>query len=286
MPAPQAKAMSQMVQGLITAKGLVVPEDPLADIQVQGDKEDSNPLDKLDEFSAGVSKPTNLFRSPSTKKIQVDATNEISDIWIDFIDNVCGGICKSWSKWQNSASVNNVIINGPIGILPPNGLVGANMMSANMIKQNIDTSSGHNNENIYLIYVNAISIAIGTAWLTWEAGYMHTSIPFPGGAVCSTTMPPSPNTPVPVSSGTSAGDGLMTANAIKGLMTANAAGATLDKLSDALFDAIANAFCNTFNMWKATSMLGNILGSGGVAPPPPSPPGPVVAAMGMNGKIV
>jgi hypothetical protein len=287
MPAPQAKMFSQMVQGLVMAKGIVLPENPLTDIQTKAEKEDSNPLDKLDEFKPAVPKPTNLFQPASMKKIQVDATNDISDQWISFIDNVCSGICKAWSNWQNSAMINNVIINAAIGILPPGGLLGMNMMSADMIKMNIDTASGDNKEQIYVDYVEAISKTLGQAWSVWESGYIHTSIPFPGGAVCSTTMPPSPNVPVPVASGMSPGDAMMVPATLKGMMILQIMGkGTVDNLSDALFDAFANAFNTIFTTWKASSMISNIMGAGGVAPPPPSPPGPVAGAMGLNGKII
>jgi hypothetical protein len=221
------------------------------------------------------------------KKIQVDATNDISDKWIAFIDNVCKGICTAWGNWQNSAMINNVIINGPIGILPPGGLIGMNMMSAEMIKMNMDLASDKNSEQIYIAYVDAIVKTIAQAWDVWEKGYTHTSLPFPGGAVCSITMPPSPNVPLPVISGMSPGDAMMTPATLKGLMIVQIQGkGTLDKLSETLFDAFANAFNTVFTTWKSSSMISNIMGAGGVAPPPPSPPGPVAGAIGTNGKIL
>lgn len=287
MPAPQAKTMSQLVQTFVKVKALMIPENPLTDIQQKGDKEDKNPIDDLTEFKPGVPKPTNLFQPASMKKIQVDSANDISDKYIAFIDNVCKGICTTWSNWQNSAMVNNVIINAAIGILPPGGLLGMNMMSDSMIKMNIDLFSGDNKEQIYVDYAEAIAKAIAQAWGAWEKGYTNTAIPFPGGAVCSTTMPPSPNVPIPVITGVSPGDALMVPATMKGLMIGFISGkGTIDKYTDALFDAFANAFNIVFMTWKGTSMISNIMGSGGVAPPPPSPPGPVAGAMGMNGKIL
>lgn len=287
MPAPQAKALSQMVQMLVKAKAIKIPPDPLSDIQKKGKKEESNPIDKTKEFKPGVPKPTNLFQPASMKKIQVDATNDTSDKWIAFIDNVCKGICSAWSNWQSSAMINNVIINGPVGVLPPGGLLGMNMMSAEMIKSGIDLFSGDNKEQIYQDYVDAIVKAIAQAWSAWEKGYTVPTIPFPGGAVCSVTMPPSPNTPLPVIAGMSPGDALMIPATLKATMIGLISGkGKIDQISDALFDAFANAFNTIFTTWKASSMISNILGSGGVAPPPPSPPGPVAGAMGMNGKIL
>jgi hypothetical protein len=287
MPAPQAKMMSQMIQMLIKAKALKIPPEPLLEIQQKGEKEDKNPIDEKEEFKPGVPKPTNLFQPASMKKIQVDAANDISDKYIAFIDNVCKGICTAWGNWQNSAMINNVIINGPIGVLPPGGLNGMNMMSADMIKMNIDLFSGKNTEQIYKDYVDAIVKAIAQAWSVWEKGYSHPSIPFPGGAVCSTTMPPSPNAPMPVISGMSPGDALMVPATMKATMIGLISGkGTIDQHTDALFDAFANTFNTVFTTWKASSMIMNIMGSGGVAPPPPSPPGPVAGAIGSMGKIV
>jgi len=287
MPAPQAKALSQMVQMLIKAKAIKIPPDPLSNIQQKGKKEESNPIEKTKEFKPGVPKPTNLFQPASTKKIQVDAANDTSDKWIAFIDNVCKGICSAWSNWQSSAMINNVIINGPIGVLPPGGLLGMNMMSADMIKTGIDVFSGDNKEQIYKDYVDAIVKAIAQAWSAWEKGYTVPAIPFPGGAVCSVTMPPSPNTPIPVIVGMSPGDALMIPVTLKATMIGFISGkGKIDQLSEALFDAFANAFNTIFTTWKTSSMISNIMGSGGVAPPPPSPPGPVAGAMGMNGKII
>jgi hypothetical protein len=287
MPAPQAKMLSQLVKTLMMSKALKIPEDPLTDIQQKGKEEDSNPIDDLAEFKPDMPKPTNIFQPASMKKIQVEAANTVSEQYEKFIDNVCDGICKTWGNWQNSAKIMNVVINGPIGILPPGGLLGMNMMSADMIKMNIDMFSGDNKETIYKDYVEAIVKAIAQAWNAWEKGYTHTNIPFPGGAVCSTTMPPSPNVPLPVISGMSPGDALMVPATLKALMIGFISGkGTIDKYSDALFDSFANAFNTVFTTWKTSSMLSNIMGSGGVAPPPPSPPGPVAGAMGMNGMIV
>ena len=117
MPAPQAKMMSQLVHTLIKAKALKIPPVPLTDIQQKGEKEDSNPIDDKPEFKPGIPKPTNLFMPASMKKIQVDAANDISDQYIAFIDNVCDGICKSWSNWQNSAMINNVINRNEFNII-------------------------------------------------------------------------------------------------------------------------------------------------------------------------
>jgi hypothetical protein len=52
-----------------------------------------------------------------------------------------------------------------------------------------------------------------------------------------------------------------------------------------IFDAVAQAFSMLFTTWKASTMITNVMGAGGVAPPPPAPPAPVVMAVGNGGML-
>jgi hypothetical protein len=270
-PAPDAKLFAQLAKTQFTSKGKKIPSEWDASLE-----DDVN--GKTPEFGVGVPKPTNLFVPSATKKIAVDACNTISDGFAGFIDDVAAAVCGAWANWQSSVKFVGVIINGPIGILPPAGMIGGGMMATPMIMSQFNQKSAN-----YTLYGSAVAFAIGQAWTAWELGYTNPAIPFPGGAAASATMPPSPNTPVPLASGMSPGDALMEASSLKGLMTSQVA--PPGPHDDALFDSIAQAFNQVFMMWKGTSMISNIMGAGGVAPPPPAPPGPVAGAIGSGGAV-
>ncbi len=271
MPAPDAKLFAQLAKTQYLSKAVKLP--PSWDSGLEDDVNGKTP-----EFGPGVPKPTNLFMSPSPKKIAVDAANAISDGFNGFIDDITKAVCEAWKNWQSAATFAGVIINGPIGILPPAGMIGGGLMATPMILAQFDQKSAN-----YTLYGSAVAFAIGQAWTVWELGYANPAIPFPGGAAASATMPPSPNTPVPIASGVSPGDAMMQAAALKGLMTSQVAPPGLH--DDELFDSISQAFVQVFTTWKGTSMISNIMGAGGVAPPPPAPPGPVAGAVGSGGVI-
>ena len=271
MPAPQGQTLSELVKTLFRAKMIKVP-----------DRWDGGLSDrfnaKTSEFQPSTPSPTGLFVPPSTSKIAVDASNSVGDQFASFIDDVCSAICLSWSTWQASATFAGVIINAGVGALTPGGLVGVGGMSGPLILANVKgTKPG------YVQYAQAIAMAIGQSWLAWQSGYSNPAIPFPGGMVASVTMVPSPNVPVPLASGASAGDALLQPAVLKAAMLAQYG--PPGQHTEALFDAMAQGFCQVFLLWKGTSTITSILGAGGVAPPPPSPPGPVAGAVGVGGML-
>ncbi len=271
MPAPQAKMLSELVKNLFRAKGIKVPDS------WDSSKEDKFNID-TPEFKPSAPRPTNIFISPSPSKIAMDACNTVSEQFEQFIDDISSAICTSWSAWQGAAKFVGVIINAGVGILPPGGMVGAGQMASPMILAKVKGATPD-----YLKYAKAIAFAIGQAWTTWETGYTHSSIPFPGGMVCSITMPPSPNAPLPLASGVSPGEAMIQPATMKAAMLAQFG--PPEQHTEPLLDAFAQAFNQIFQTWKASSMITNIMGAGGAAPPPPSPPGPVAGAVGNGGMI-
>jgi hypothetical protein len=204
----------------------------------------------------------------------------ISDGFDDFISNVSAGVAKAFAQWQSGAMFTGVIINAGTGIAMPGSLVGPPAMSGPMIFSQINVA-GKNPS--YIQHALSVANAIGTAFTAWQTGYT-VNLMFPGGMVCSVTMPPSPNIPVPVVAGTSIGDPMMTKGSLYGLMLANHG--LPGNHTKELFDSIAGAFSMLFTQWKASTMISNVIGAGGVAPPPPSPPGPVAMAIGNGGKLI
>jgi hypothetical protein len=273
MPAPQAQVLSQLTKALFQAKMISVPE------KWDGSLEDKFNM-KLPEFQPGTPRPTNIFTPPSINKIAVDACNSVSEQFERFIDDVSSAICTGWESWQGTATFAGVIINAGVGILSPGGLIGGPQMSGPLVLADVEGTTKPG----YLQHAQAVVSAIGEAWMEWATGYSNPALPFPGGMVASATMVPSPNVPMPIATGASAGDALLQPAPLKASMLTQYG--PPGQHTDALFDAFSQAFCQVFQVWKGTSMISNVVGSGGVAPPPPSPPGPVAGAIGAGGAIV
>lgn len=269
MPAIQASMLSQMGKLNFKSKGITLP------MQFGGFPPQA-PFGAKDQAAPD---PMALFLSATTLNLHVDTSKTIGKQFEELIDACSEGIGKAFSQWQSSAKFVGVLINGPVGMSLPGGLVGAPTMAGPAI-MGMCNIGGKQPE--FIKYVKSITHAIGTAFTAWQTGYMVT-LSFPGGAVCSVTMVPSPNIPVPIAAGSSPGDLMMSPAMLKGLMLANhgkPGNHTLD-----LFDAFAQAFSTAFTQWKATTMISNVLGAGGVAPPPPAPPGPVAVAVGNGGAL-
>ncbi len=269
MPAIQASQLKQLAKLNFQSKGITLPSE-------------FNGLPSNHPFKGSDQKapdPMALFIPPSTLSYHVDSSKSVSKDISDLIDACSDSIGMGFMQWQSAAKFVGVLINGPVGMATPGSIVGPPSMSGPLLLASTNIAG---KQPTFIKYVASITSAIGTAFQAWQIGYMAT-LPFPGGAVCSCTMVPSPNIPMPVAAGSSPGDAMMTAGALKGLMLANhgmPGNHTMD-----IFDAVSQAFAMLFTAWKGTTMITNILGAGGVAPPPPSPPGPVAAAIGFGGML-
>ncbi len=273
MPAIQGSLLGQTAKNLFRAKGLRLP------VNFKGLPKQA-PFDQSDQIFPSPEWATLLFKPASTLKYHVNTAKQLSKGFDDFITNVCNGIGKAFAQWQSSTMFANVIINAGVGIAAPGSLVGPPMMSGPMILSQINLVG---KKPAYIQHATSVANAIGTAFQAWQTGYF-VNLMFPGGMVCSVTMPPSPNVPVPVAAGASAGDPMMTKGSLYGLMLANHG--IPGNHTKELYDSIAGAFSMMFMQWKASTMITNIMGAGGVAPPPPAPPGPVAMALGNGGKLV
>jgi len=234
---------------------------------------------------------------------------------------------ESWTRWQSSAKFSGVMINGPVGNLSPGGLQGAGFekdlaisrirvkaaklpnvrkakaarsVAIEMPSEGIARGSGIQRAqkdspdrgdkpaetDFYLWHAEAIVGAWCDAFAAWQRGF-STQLSYPMGAVCSATLPPSPNVPIPLAGGRSPGDAGMGARALASRMIANyGAHPKHPELTKAVFDSVAGALAQTFTAWKAGTMITQVVGVGGVAPSPPLPPGPVAGAIGNGGTLV
>jgi len=222
-----------------------------------------------------------MFMAPSTLNYHVDTSDTVGKGVEDLIDACAGAIGDGMSQWQSAAKFVGVLINGPVGMAFPGTLVAPPMMSGAALF-GLASAKAAGKQPMFFKYLQSITMAIGNAFTVWQTGYMATLL-FPGGSVCSVTMVPSPNVPMPIIAGASPGDVMMSAPALKGMMLA-LHGLPGNHALD-IFDAFSQAFATLFTAWKGSTMITNVLGAGGAAPPPPAPPAPVVAAVGNGGML-
>ena len=270
MPAPQASAMQQLARLKFTSFNLKVPtnwKDP------QGAAGDHyGRAFKPDEKASSPGMPP-LFQPASLNKYHTDTQKMHIGKIGGFIDGICSAICSAWSTWQTASTMVGVVINavtaagGQIVGPPWTPLILASAPKATPMEMK---------------YSNVIAQVIGTAWLSFTSTVKVTGMPwYPAfAAVPSPVAPPAPNVPcpfaalmqVPVS---------ISCNVLKMQMVGQL-GDPQAPFNQELFEAISDAFEKTYNLWKVSTMVTNVLGTGPVPTfaPPYVPVGPVVGGVG------
>ena len=269
MPAPQASAMQQLARLKFTSFNLKVPsnwKDP------QGDAGDHyGRAFKPDEKASAPGMPP-LFQPASLNKYHTDTQKmHIGKIGA-FIDGTCSAICSAWSQWQTASTMVGVVINavtatgGQIVGPPWTPLILASAPKASPMEMK---------------YSNVIAQVIGTAWLSFTATVKVPGMPwYPLFAACpSPVAPPTPNIPCPFAALTQVPMSI-SCNVMKMQMVGQLADPEAPFHKE-LFESICDAFEKTYNMWKATTMVTNVLGTGPVPTfaPPYVPVGPVVGGV-------
>ena len=189
-----------------------------------------------------------------------------------FIDKISAAICSAWSAWQSTAVMVGVLINGPVA-------VGGQVVGPPWTPLIVAQGPSQNPEAVKM--TRTIASVLGTAWLTFTATLKVTGMPwYPAfAAIPSPVAPPMPNIPCPVAALT-----MVTTSISKELLTAQMVG--MDGSSSGehkrLYAAIADAFEKIFNLWKSSTLVTNVLGTGPVPTfaPPYVPVGPVVSGVG------
>lgn len=270
MPAPQASAVQQLARLKFTSFNLKVPtnwKDP------QGEAgEHYGRAFKPDEKASSPGMPP-LFQPASLNKYHTDTQKmHIAKVGA-FIDGVCSAICSAWSTWQSSATLVGVIIAGPTASVgqivgPPwTPLILASAPKASPMEMK---------------YSNVIAQVIGTAWLTFTATVKVAGMPwYPAfAALPSPVAPPTPNIPCPFAALTQVPVSI-SANVMKMQMIGQLAD-PMAPFHKELFESICDAFEKTYNLWKVSTMVTNVLGTGPVPTfaPPYVPVGPVVGGVG------
>jgi len=270
MPAPQASAMQQLARLKFTSFNLKVPTD-WKDPQGNAGDHYGRAFQPGEKATAPGMPP--LVQAASMNKYHTDTQKmHIAKIGA-FIDGTCSAICSAWSQWQSMATLVGVVIAGPTAsagqiVGPPwTPLILASAPKATPMEMK---------------YSNVIAQVIGTAWLTFTATVKLAGMPwYPAfAAMPSPVAPPTPNIPcpfaaliqVPVS---------ISCNVLKMQMVGQLAD-PMAPFHKELFESISDAFEKCYNLWKVSTMVTNVLGTGPVPTfaPPYVPVGPVLGGVG------
>lgn len=226
-----------------------------------------------EEKSVPPNQPLNLFRESTLNKYHVDTSKEMGDKLEKYIEGICGAIWSAVNTWTTAATIQGVMIMGPTATLGT--VVGPPLMPLIMAQGPVTTP-------MEIRYTTAIANAIGTGWMTWQSSIMVPGLPwYPAfAAFPAPVAPPMPNIPMPLLSLVSV-DAALSPGALKGTMMGTFGDPTALHAAD-LFDAVAKAFNSVFTMYKSTTIVKNVLGTGPVPTfaPPFVPAGPVLGGIG------
>ncbi|HEX4420655.1 MAG TPA: hypothetical protein VH165_22225 [Kofleriaceae bacterium] len=270
MPAPQATAVQQLARLKFTSFNLKVPTN-WSDPQGQAGDQYGRAF-KPDEKASSPGMPP-LFQPASLNKYHTDTQKmHIAKVGA-FIDGTCSAICSAWSQWQSTSTMAGVIIAGPVASVGQ--IVGPPLMPLIM-------ASAPKSTPMELKYSNVIATVISNAWMTFTATVKVPGLPwYPAfAALPSPVAPPTPNIPCPFATLTQVPVSI-SCNVMKMQMVGQLADPQAP-FNQQLFESICDAFEKTYNLWKVSTMVTNVLGTGPVPTfaPPYVPVGPVVGGIG------
>ncbi len=272
MPAPQASMMQQFARLKFTSFALSVPtnwQDPSGDPAAKQYGDAFQPSEKA---TAPGSPP--LFIPASMNKYHTDTQKMLIAKIGSFLDQTCSAICSAWSTWQSTAVLTNVMINGPTA--------SAGMLKGMPLKGIIMAEGAISTPNLEK-FTNVIATVIDSAWTEFTATVtVAPPLPwYPAFTMFPGPMaPPMPNIPVPfmqlMQVPVSISAQMMKPQMISQLGDPQA------PFAPQIFESICTAFEQCYDLWKAATMVTNVLGTGPVPlyAPPFVPAGPVVMGMG------
>lgn len=214
-----------------------------------------------------------LFMAASMNKYHTDTQKmHIGKIGA-FIDGTCSAICSAWGQWQSMASMTGVLVNAVTASMGQ--IVGPPMMP-------LILASAPKASPMELKYSNVIATVISNGWMQFTATVKIPGLPFyPAFAAFPGPMaPPVPNVPVPFAMLTQVPVSIST-NMLKMQMVGQL-GDPQAPFHKELFESISNAFEQCYTIWKVSTMVTNVLGTGPIPTfaPPYVPVGPVIGGMG------
>ncbi len=249
MPAPQKAMLTRLAKMNFVAKSIPLPTN-WRDLGSQ----------YPDAFSPGErmvapNPPMTLFRQATLNKYHVDTANKIGGMFEDYIEGVCAAICSGIGDWMKTAPIVGVVTGGPAGMVRPGCVLGPPLMP-------LIFKSAPKNTPQEIKYSKAISTAFGTAWQPWHMGIC--------GVMAFPSLPytPCPNVPIPLIALPSTGEMMLSPMSLRASMNANL-GEPSALHADPLFDSIAKAFSMVFQIFKASTIVMNVIGAVAVANGPP-----------------
>jgi hypothetical protein len=214
-----------------------------------------------------------LFRAATANKYHTDAQKMHCAKIGKFIDDTCKAICSAWSQWQSASTMTGIIINAVTATAGQ--IVGPPWTPLILAQAPKETQA-------LARYSNVIANVIGTAWQTFTATVKVPGLPwYPAFAAFPGPMaPPTPNIPVPFAALTQVPVSI-SKMALKSQMVAQLADPQAPFHAQ-LFESIADAFEKSYNLWKVSTQVTNVLGTGAIPTfaPPYVPVGPVVGGIG------
>ena len=271
MPAPQSSVMKNLARVKFMSFNLKVPSDwkePSGDPAAAHYGRAFKPEEKV--TTPGMPP---LFQPASLNKYHTDAQKMHNDKIGSFIDKTCDAICSAWSTWQSAATMVGVVINA---VTATGGQIVGPPLTPLILAQ------GAVSTPMEMKYTNVIAQVIGTSWLTFTGTVKVTGLPwYPAfAAVPSPVAPPMPNTPVPFAALMQVPVSI-SCNVMKMQMIGQL-GDPMAPFHKELFESICDAFEKCYNLWKVSTMVTNVLGTGPVPTfaPPYVPVGPVVGGVG------
>jgi hypothetical protein len=269
MPAPIAQAFQQLARTKFTSFGIKVPmnwKEP------QGEDKDH-----WDATFTAAEKETQpgfppLFLPASLNKYHTDVQKMHIAKTGAYIDGICSAICSAWSQWQTQASMVGVMVNA---VTASGGqIVGPPLQPLIMMSAPKNTPGA-------LRFSTVIATVISNAWLQFTATVKLPGLPlYPAfAAVPAPVAPPMPNVPVPFAQLVQVPVSIST-NAMKPQMIAQLADPQ-NPFHKELFESICFAFEQSYNLWKISTMVTNMIGTGPTTfvPAPVPIPGAVVGGM-------
>jgi hypothetical protein len=270
MPAPQASLMQQAARLKFTSFNLKVPQnwqEPSGDAA----KQYSDAFKPSEKTTAPGAPP--LVQPASLNKYHTDVQKmHIAKVGA-YLDGICSAICSAWSQWQSTATLVGVVINAVTASVGQ--VVGPPWMPLIM-------ASAPKSTPMELKYSNVVATVLSNAWMQYTATIKVPGMPwYPAfAAFPAPVAPPTPNVPCPVAALTQV-DASLQVPLLKQQMVGQLADPGAPFHAE-LFEAIADAFNKMFTMWKTTTQVTNVLGTGPVPTfaPPYVPAGPVVGGVG------
>jgi len=188
-----------------------------------------------------------------------------------FLEDITVAICSAWAAWQAAATLVGIVITGPVA-------TGGQVIGPPLTPLILARGPKATPQEMKL--TNAVANVIGTAWLSFTSTIKVTGMPwYPAfAAFPGPVAPPMPNVPCPVAALT-----MVTAPVSARVLKEQMLAVSGDRSNENLFEAIADGFEKMVDVWKISTMVTNVLGTGAIPTfaPPYVPVGPVVGGIGI-----